>query len=428
MDDIILLNIYNNPTLILILVWLAIGGGAGYLFSWISASATETTQYVFVGVFSGMLVGAFLISIVFFFTQDWISLLSTSLIMVLLGILTQRAVKRKSENRSSEQDNPVGEEQNGEETDAPFDDLNAFQSDLSPDRDYINNPVQPHEFVESSNDSPDLNESLHHDSEKTGSASNESSSNESSGTSNVKTADEPSTQDGKGSDDELIVGSFSPQNAKNENDVSSSSMEENYAEETQISIDWSPFQPRSTSGINSNGHGTNHVNKSEKEEGEQAGETMAQSQNSASNGNYPDDLTAITGLEDIYAQRLHEMGIFTWAQVAELEPPLLKDWVDAGATTNVKEWPRLARTLATEHNRLDSIYTGPAPERLTQIDGINKSIERTLYQNGIVTLDALANAQMEELSQQLAFTNITSDELQSWIAQAATHNSLSATR
>lgn len=133
---------------------------------------------------------------------------------------------------------------------------------------------------------------------------------------------------------------------------------------------------------------------------------------------YPDDLTMIKGIGAIYAQRLYDMGIFTWIDVARTEPPLLKDWVAAKASANVTEWPNLAYELAAVHDRLEAQYGGPAPQRLTRIKGISQRRERLLYQNGYVTYSKLAHAEPEHLVSILALEGASTEQAGLWIHEA----------
>lgn len=129
---------------------------------------------------------------------------------------------------------------------------------------------------------------------------------------------------------------------------------------------------------------------------------------------YPDDLTKIQGIDKVYAQRLNEMGIYTWIQVADTEPPLLRDWVAAESTANVDEWPQLARSLAIANDRLEASYSGPQPDDLTEIVGITKLFEQRLNQMGIATFAQLAEADTKTIIRGLAALNVVAAAVYDW--------------
>lgn len=133
---------------------------------------------------------------------------------------------------------------------------------------------------------------------------------------------------------------------------------------------------------------------------------------------YPDDLTKIKGIGKVYAQRLKDMGIYTWIQVAETEPPLLKDWVAATKTANVDEWPQLARSLAIANDRTEAHYSGPPPDDLTEIIGITKRYEQMLNKLGIVTFSQLVQAEPKAVIEGLAPARIVDAAIYDWQVQA----------
>lgn len=134
---------------------------------------------------------------------------------------------------------------------------------------------------------------------------------------------------------------------------------------------------------------------------------------------YPDDLTKLRGVGKVYERRLHDVGIYTWAQLADVEPPLLRDWTAASDSANVGEWPHQARDLAIEHDRQNARYRGPKPDDLTNISGIGPSMQRHLYTVGVVTFAQLANMEGELLRSLLPpETRGEQIDLQGWIEQA----------
>lgn len=114
---------------------------------------------------------------------------------------------------------------------------------------------------------------------------------------------------------------------------------------------------------------------------------------------FPDNLSVIKGIGDVYKFRLFAAGIFTWHQVAETDIETLRTATNAYPGSNVEEWPEQARALAKKHGREGAYYSGPVPDDLTQIIGIGPVGERTLYRAGICTYDQLAGATASELQE-----------------------------
>jgi predicted flap endonuclease-1-like 5' DNA nuclease len=135
--------------------------------------------------------------------------------------------------------------------------------------------------------------------------------------------------------------------------------------------------------------------------------------------NYPDNLSLIKGIGDVYKFRLYSAGIFTWHQLAETDVETLRTATNAYPGSNVDEWGEQARALAEKHGREDAYYTGPVPDDLTEIIGIGPVGERTLYRAGICTYSQLAGATVAEL-QSLFPVAIAGDEpnFSQWIRLA----------
>lgn len=112
---------------------------------------------------------------------------------------------------------------------------------------------------------------------------------------------------------------------------------------------------------------------------------------------FPDNLSKINGVGDVYKFRLYAAGIYTWHQVAESDVATLRAATNAYPGANVEDWPEQARALAEKHGRQDAYYGGPVPDDLTRIKGIGPVGERTLYRAGICTYDQLAGSAVSEL-------------------------------
>lgn len=113
---------------------------------------------------------------------------------------------------------------------------------------------------------------------------------------------------------------------------------------------------------------------------------------------FPDDLSKIKGIGDVYKQRLYRAGICTWRQIAEGDFEALRKATGAYPSSNVEEWPVQARKLMEKHNRSEAAYRGPTPDDLTKILGIGPVSASTLYRTGICTYEQLATTAEAELA------------------------------
>jgi predicted flap endonuclease-1-like 5' DNA nuclease len=114
--------------------------------------------------------------------------------------------------------------------------------------------------------------------------------------------------------------------------------------------------------------------------------------------NYPDELSKIKGIGDVYKKRLYAAGIYTWHQIAETDLETLRTATNAYPSSNVEEWPVQARQLAEKHGRKNALYTGPSPDDLTSILGIGPISAQSLYRVGICTFEQLAETPVESLA------------------------------
>ncbi len=65
--------------------------------------------------------------------------------------------------------------------------------------------------------------------------------------------------------------------------------------------------------------------------------------------NYPDDLTKIKGIGDVYRWRLYRAGIYTWHQIAESAEETLRAATNAYPGSNIGDWQEQARQLAQKN-------------------------------------------------------------------------------
>lgn len=114
--------------------------------------------------------------------------------------------------------------------------------------------------------------------------------------------------------------------------------------------------------------------------------------------NRPDPLSDIRGIGDVYEQRLYEAGIFTWHELSLVDADTLRAITKALPNSNPDSWIEQARQLAAESGRIGATYTGPVPDDLTRIQGIDQVFEQELVRAGIVTFAQLAQTTAPELA------------------------------
>jgi predicted flap endonuclease-1-like 5' DNA nuclease len=112
---------------------------------------------------------------------------------------------------------------------------------------------------------------------------------------------------------------------------------------------------------------------------------------------YPDDLSKIKGIGDVYKQRLYRAGIYTWKQIAEGDVETLRRATSAYPSSNVDEWLVQAQKLIEKHGRADAVYSGPQPDDMTKILGIGPVSAAALYRAGICTYEQLASTPIADL-------------------------------
>jgi predicted flap endonuclease-1-like 5' DNA nuclease len=114
---------------------------------------------------------------------------------------------------------------------------------------------------------------------------------------------------------------------------------------------------------------------------------------------YPDDLSKIKGIGDVYKQRLYRAGIYTWKQIAEADTALLRRATAAYPSSNVEEWLTQAEKLMEKHGRKNAVYSGPQPDDMTRILGIGPVGASVLYRAGICTYEQLASTPIADLEE-----------------------------
>jgi predicted flap endonuclease-1-like 5' DNA nuclease len=136
----------------------------------------------------------------------------------------------------------------------------------------------------------------------------------------------------------------------------------------------------------------------------------------------PQDLAMTRGIGSVFEQRLYAAGIGTFWELANLtdddfkrileldERQLLR--VDFEAIRND------ARRLASETDSVGRVWQGEEPDDFEPLEGIGSVYERKLYEAGICTFEALANATVEQLMAICPPTKLRKPNYADWIAQA----------
>lgn len=135
---------------------------------------------------------------------------------------------------------------------------------------------------------------------------------------------------------------------------------------------------------------------------------------------YPDDLSKIKGIGEVYKQRLYRAGIYTWRQIAEGDVEMLRRATSAYPSSNVEEWLVQAEQLMERHGRKDAVYNGPPPDDLTRILGIGPVSASVLYRAGICTYEQLASTPVADLEALFPIA-VAGDQpdFEQWVARAA---------
>jgi predicted flap endonuclease-1-like 5' DNA nuclease len=136
---------------------------------------------------------------------------------------------------------------------------------------------------------------------------------------------------------------------------------------------------------------------------------------------YPDDLSKIKGIGDVYKQRLYRAGFYTWKQIAETDSETLRRATSAYPSSNVEEWHGQAEKLMEKFGRKEAVYNGPPPDDMTKILGIGPVGAAVLYRAGICTYEQLASTPTADL-QALFPIAVAGDQpdFDQWLERATT--------
>ena len=118
----------------------------------------------------------------------------------------------------------------------------------------------------------------------------------------------------------------------------------------------------------------------------------------------PDQLEDIVGIGEVFAQRLNEAGIYTFAQLAELTPERLEEIAEEEGPQQIdaNSWIAQAKGFAfkkAQHTRALGSRARQMPQHqdsLEEIDGIGPVYAKRLNEAGIFSFEQLAEQTPEQ--------------------------------
>ncbi|MGC8782558.1 MAG: helix-hairpin-helix domain-containing protein, partial [Anaerolineae bacterium] len=134
----------------------------------------------------------------------------------------------------------------------------------------------------------------------------------------------------------------------------------------------------------------------------------------------PQDLAKVKGIGSVYATRLYEAGIGTFWELANADEDELR------RIFGLKEFQKVdlasikanPRHLAEETHTEGLGWSGTPPDDFEPLEGIGPVFEGRLYEAGICTYEALANATVEQLAEICKAPAWRTPDYAGWIAQA----------
>ncbi len=134
----------------------------------------------------------------------------------------------------------------------------------------------------------------------------------------------------------------------------------------------------------------------------------------------PQDLSKVKGISSTYETRLYEAGIGTFWELANT------DDAELSRILGIKDFQKVdlaaikaaARSLAEETGTVGRGWSGTPPDDFEPLQGIGPVFEGRLYDAGICTYEALANATVEQLAEICKAPTWRMPDYAGWIAQA----------
>lgn len=136
----------------------------------------------------------------------------------------------------------------------------------------------------------------------------------------------------------------------------------------------------------------------------------------------PQDLVKTRGIGAVFEQRLYGGGIGTYWQLAQLSDDDFRRILGLNelqlSRLDFNDIRAHAFRLAQETNSVGRVWEGTEPDDFEPLEGIGGVYEGRLYDAGICTFEALANATVERLMELCPPTKLRRPDYASWIAQA----------
>jgi predicted flap endonuclease-1-like 5' DNA nuclease len=134
----------------------------------------------------------------------------------------------------------------------------------------------------------------------------------------------------------------------------------------------------------------------------------------------PQHLSDVKGIGTVFEQKLYEAGIGTFWVLANLENDQLKKLLDIQDFQNVNldELRADALRLAQETNSIGRVWNRMQPDDFEAIGGIGYTYEKRLYDAGVCTYRALAQASVEQLREICKPPAFRMPDFAAWIAAA----------
>ncbi|MDQ1301610.1 MAG: hypothetical protein QG637_1532, partial [Chloroflexota bacterium] len=134
----------------------------------------------------------------------------------------------------------------------------------------------------------------------------------------------------------------------------------------------------------------------------------------------PQDLAKVKGIGSVYETKLYEAGIGTFSELANTDEAELR------RIFAIKEFQKVdlaalkanAQRLAEETQTVGRGWTGTPPDDFEPLQGIGPTFEGRLYDAGICTYQALADATVEQLAEICKAPAWRMPDYANWIAQA----------
>jgi predicted flap endonuclease-1-like 5' DNA nuclease len=134
----------------------------------------------------------------------------------------------------------------------------------------------------------------------------------------------------------------------------------------------------------------------------------------------PQKLARIKGIGRVYEDKLYQIGIGTFWQVATASVQLLSDTfgIKEFQAVNLEAIQRFAREWAEKTGTEGKLWNGNQPDDLETLPGIGKTYEGRLYDAGICTWAKLAQLSPDELAAILKAPSWNQPDYAAWIAYA----------